>query len=398
MTRRIAIVATHPVQYQACWYRAIASDPSLELDVFFCHRATARDQADAGFGVEFEWDTPLLDGYSFRFLNNVAKRPSPSTFRGTDTPEIQKVFREGHYDAVLVLGWHFKSAWQAIHGAWRSGIPILVRGDSHLYTKRSRTKRLAKKAAYRAMIPRFDACLAVGKWSRDYFLQYGASPQKIFIVPHCVDEAMFSTDCDSSKPLSRPWRLQLGLSEERCVFIFSGKLISKKRPLDFIAALGLAHQHGAKVAGLVVGDGVLRSACQALAQRTSAPIHFAGFLNQTEIRQAYAESDVLVLPSDSETWGLVVNEAMTAGRPCIVSDQVGAGPDLVESGLTGDSFEMGNVPALARLMERYSANISITRNMKVAVKQRIKHGTVNRRVQCRPQLRISRRRTADPAA
>lgn len=373
MTRRLAIVATHPVQYQACWYRAMTSHPGLEPDVFFCHRATARDQANAGFGIEFEWDTQLLEGYSFRFLNNVSKRPSPSTFRGTDTPEIQRILQEGHYDAVLVAGWHYKSAWQAIYGAWRSGIPVLVRGDSHLYTKRSPTKLLVKKAVYRTVIPRFDACLAVGKWSRDYFLQYGADPQKVFTVPHCVDEALFGGDCDNAKSLRRAWRLQLDLSETQCVFLFSGKLISKKRPLDFIAALALAHQRAPKVAGVIVGDGTLRSACEALAQQTSTPIHFAGFLNQTEIRQAYAGCDVLVLPSDGgETWGLVVNEAMTAGRPCIVSDQVGAGPDLIESGLTGDVFEMGNVPALARLMDRYTSNIDVTRSMKAAVKERIK--------------------------
>src|SRR6185312_16141365 len=142
--------------------------------------------------------TPLLQGYSFRFLNNVAKQPSPNTFRGADTPEICKILREGHYDAVLVSGWHYQSAWQAILGAWRSGIPVLVRGDSHLYTKRSYAKLLAKKALYRALIPRFDACLAVGSWSRDYFLQYGARADRVFVVPHCVDETIFSGDCDGA--------------------------------------------------------------------------------------------------------------------------------------------------------------------------------------------------------
>jgi glycosyltransferase involved in cell wall biosynthesis len=372
MTRRVAIVSTHPVQYQACWYRAMASHPGLDPDVFFCHHATASDQAEAGFGVEFEWDTPLLEGYSFRFLHNVAKRPSPNTFRGTDTPEIQKTLKEGHYDAVLVAGWHYKSAWQAIYGAWRSGIPVLVRGDSHLYTKRSHTKLMVKQAVYRRVIPRFDACLAVGKWSRDYFLQYGASPQKVFTVPHCVDEAIFGGDCDSTKSPRKAWRLQFGLSEAQCVFLFSGKLLANKRPFDFIAALALAHQHGAKIAGVIVGDGTLRPACEALVKQISAPVHFAGFLNQTEIRQAYAGCDVLVLPSEGETWGLVVNEAMTAGRPCIVSDQVGAGPDLIEPGLTGDVFEVGNIPALARLLERYSTNIDVTRSMKAAVKEKIK--------------------------
>ncbi len=381
MIRRLAIVTTHPVQYQACWYRALASYSGLEPEVFFCHRASARDQAAAGFGVEFEWDTPLLDGYSFRFLNNVAKRPSSCTFLGTDTPEIWKVLREERCDAVLVSGWHYKSAWQAMFSAWRSGIPVIIRGDSHLHTKRSYAKLLAKKVAYRAVIPRFDACLAVGSWSRDYFLQYGARPQRIFTVPHCVDEAIFNGDCDSAKASRKDWRLQFGLSDAQCLFLFSGKLTSTKRPLDFIAALTLAYQQGAPVAGVIVGDGPLRSTCERSAQQASVPIYFTGFLNQSKIRQVYAACDVLVLPSDGETWGLVVNEAMTAGRPCIVSDRVGAGPDLIEAGLTGDIFERGNIPALAQLLRRYAENLNNTRNMKAAVTEKIKAFSVKSAVE-----------------
>ena len=74
--RRLAIVSTHPIQYQSPWYRAMAREPDLELEVLFCHQETAKDQARAGFGVEFAWDLPLLDGYPHRFLKNVAREPA----------------------------------------------------------------------------------------------------------------------------------------------------------------------------------------------------------------------------------------------------------------------------------------------------------------------------------
>jgi glycosyltransferase involved in cell wall biosynthesis len=371
MTRRIAIVATHPVQYQACWYRAISSDAEFELEVLFCHRATARDQAMAGFGVQFDWDIPLLSGYSSRFLNNVASHPSTSSFLGTDTPDIQHVLKRNRYDAVLVMGWHFKSAWQAIRGARRAGTPVLMRSDSHLYTKRSCAKRLLKNVLYPPAISRFDACLAVGKWSREYFVKYGARPDNVFTVPHCVDEELFNGNRAIAGQARNNWRRRLSLSEDQCVFLFSGKFVSTKRPFDFIAALSLVRQRGGKAVGVMVGDGVLRRDCEIYAQRIKAPIHFIGFLNQSEICHAYAGSDVLVVPSESETWGVVINEAMTTGRPCLVSDQVGAVPDLIQPGITGDVFEMGNVHALAVLMERYSADVAATRAMKTAVKQRI---------------------------
>src|SRR5450759_2107818 len=101
MSYRIAIVTTHPIQYQAPWFRAMAAHPELEVVVFFCHRATPREQAEAGFGVEFDWDMPLLERYRYRFLTNVASDPSVGHFAGLDTPEIRDIIREQrlHYGA-----------------------------------------------------------------------------------------------------------------------------------------------------------------------------------------------------------------------------------------------------------------------------------------------------------
>jgi glycosyltransferase involved in cell wall biosynthesis len=102
---------------------------------------------------------------------------------------------------------------------------------------------------------------------------------------------------------------------------------------------------------LVVGTGELMAQAQALAAQWSLPVTFAGFLNQTEIASAYVASDCLVLPSDhGETWGLVVNEAMACGRPAIVSDRVGCGPDLVSEGETGSAVPFGDVAALAKCL------------------------------------------------
>ena len=130
MRLKLGIVATHPIQYQAPWFRALASHPCIDLEVLFGHRATPQDQADAGFGVAFDWDTPLLDGYRHRFLNNVAIRPSPDRFFGIDTPEIGALIARNEFDVViLACGWYVKSS-MADHpgllenthsgdGAWR---------------------------------------------------------------------------------------------------------------------------------------------------------------------------------------------------------------------------------------------------------------------------------------
>jgi glycosyltransferase involved in cell wall biosynthesis len=153
--------------------------------------------------------------------------------------------------------------------------------------------------------------------------------------------------------LRRDW----GVPDDATCFLFAGKLIPKKHPLDLLHALGRAERGGARAHALVVGTGELLAPARELAEREQLPVTFAGFLNQTEIVKAYVAADCLVLPSDhGETWGLVVNEAMACGLPAIVSDQVGCGPDLIVAGETGAVFPMGDVAALANRLVEFAAN------------------------------------------
>jgi len=369
---RLAIVTTHPVQYHAPWFRALARQPELDLTVFYCHRATPEQQAAAGFGVPFDWDVPLLDGYCYRFLKNVAPSTYSGSFRGLDTPEIREITAGRQFDAILVNGWHYKSAWQAIVSCWRNRIPLMLRGDSHLHTQRSLLKRYLKYPVYKGFIPRADACLAAGTWSREYFLYYGARPEDIFPVPHAIDEQWFAAELKRWLPLRAELRRHWTVEPGAMVALFAGKFIEKKRPLDFVRAVAEAKRRGALVAGLMVGDGALRAQCEALTAETGAPIRFAGFLNQSQMVSAYVAADVLVLPSDGrETWGLVVNEAMACGRPAIVSDAVGCGPDLLLAGKTGDRFPLGNVEALADLLVSYVERPEMCRAMAQAARERL---------------------------
>src|SRR5262249_218947 len=148
--------------------------------------------------------------------------------------------------------------------------------------------------------------------------------------------------------LRRKWQL----NQDSTVFVFAGKFTSKKRPLDFIRAIIRVARESLAIEGLMVGDGPLRNQCEQLIIAVQAPVRFTGFLNQSEIPAAYVAADALVLPSDGgETWGLVVNEAMACGLPCIVSDRVGCGPDLIASTDAGMIYPVGDIPALAQAMK-----------------------------------------------
>ena len=217
-------------------------------------------------------------------------------------------------------------------------------------------KRLLKSVPYRWLIPKFDACLAAGRWSTDYFLHYGARREKIFLVPHVIDEGRFLSDRAPSQPCREEFRRKWDLGQDDLVFLFVGKFTEDKRPLDFVRAINLASGREAQIKGLMVGDGPLRHECEQFTSAAKAPVRFTGFLNQSQISSAYVACDVIVLPSQSETWGMVINEAMSSQRPCIVSDRVGCGPDLVTPGETGFVFPLGHVESLVSHMSRCAAD------------------------------------------
>lgn len=347
---RIRIVATHPIQYQAPWFRAIARRPDCDLEVWFCHRATPAEQRDAGFGVPFEWDVPLLDGYRHRFLDNRARRPDLHRFGGLNAPSLADDLRADPPDVLVVHGWYYRAAWQGIMAAWRLGIPVLIRGDS--IVRPAEGARAAVTAlARRLFVPRFDGCLAAGVRSREYFVRCGADPDRVFVVPHTIDLERFAADTRRLEATRDRLRLEMNLDADRTVFLFAGKLVGPKRPLEFIDALGAAARV-APVAGLVAGDGPLRAACERLARERRVPVHFLGFVNQSAIARAYVASDVLVLGSATETWGLVVNEAQACGRAVLVAENVGCVPDLVDPGRTGFTFPLDDRDALVACMTR----------------------------------------------
>lgn len=335
---RIGFLVSHPIQYYTPIFRALAKQ--CDLTVFFAHRQTAQQQARAGFGVAFNWDVDLLSGYDSRFLINAARQPSTDRFAGCDTPGIAEEIHRGKFDAFVVSGWALRCYWQAARACRRHRVPVLVRGDSQLGTTRNNLVRAAKWLAFSHLLRRFDGFLYVGQRNRDYLLRYGAPADRLFFAPHCVDNDAFAAG--AAAPLSR--------DRTRRRVLFVGKLISRKHPADLLHAAARLRGKVAEVA--FAGSGELEPELRQIAAGASVRADFMGFVNQSQLPAVYAAADLLVLPSDdSETWGLVVNEAMACGVPAVVSDAVGCGPDLVEAGSTGATFPLGDIAGLAAAIE-----------------------------------------------
>jgi len=350
---RLAIVASHPIQYQAPVFRRLAQQ--VDLKVFYAHRATPEDQAAAGFGVPFEWDIDLLSGYAHEVVANVSKTPGTGRFLGCDTPQLADRLVHDGYAAVLVMGWHLKTFWQAALACRRRGIPVLVRGDSQLGTPRSWAKGVAKSLLYPPGLRIFSAALYVGQRSREYFRAYHYPEDRLFFSPHCIDAKWFADRATARH--RNTLRSSLGVESDETLLLFAGKLVEFKRPLDVVRAAAMLRSSGRNVSVLVAGSGPLAGAMQREAEQNAVPLRMLGFQNQSEMPAAYAASDMLVLPSDGrETWGLVANEALACGRPVIVSDAVGCAPDLAGDGLAGRVFELGDCSGLAEVIADLADN------------------------------------------
>ena len=356
---KLAIVATHPVQYQVPWYRALAEQGGVELTVYFALLPTPEQQG-VDFGVDFAWDVPLLEGYRWEALENTARHPSLRGFLASRTPGVGETLARAAPDAVIVGGWNSLPLVQALRASRRLGVPCLVRAESSALRPRPPWVR----AAHRVLLSRFDACLAIGTANRQFYLRNGVPAERIFPAPYFVDDDRFAAQAARWLPERTSIRSGWGIASEEVCFLFAGKLVPKKRVLDFLAACAAARRSDPRVRALVVGTGEMDSAARGFAARHESGAEFAGFLNQTEISRAYVAADCLVLPSDfGETWGLVVNEGMVHGLPAIVSDRVGCGPDLVLEGVTGRIFPFGDVESLARILLATSADGSARAEM-----------------------------------
>jgi Glycosyl transferases group 1 len=334
MHPRLGVLDFGPIQYHTPLYQRLASRGNVELDVLFLSDDGLRPVMDKFFGVEISWDTDLLSGYSHRFLTSAQTSP----------PLPERVRRLGRWlrsqDVVVLYG--YSSAWMlsAMMMCRAYRVPYLMRGDSKPQGDTTDGRRHLRNVAARVTVSASAGGLAIGQLNEDFYRRFGA--RQITFAPYSVEDERFACapGLGRSEVLAR-W----GLSDRKPVIVFSGKLAPHKRPLDLAAAIKLLPQ---EVTVLFVGDGALAGRVRAALDPGTGVV--TGFVNQSEIPAYYHAADILVLPSYLENWGLVINESMNAGVLPVVSDRVGAGPDLVRG--VGEIYPCGDVPALAAALGR----------------------------------------------
>ncbi|HEY9708659.1 MAG TPA: glycosyltransferase family 4 protein [Oculatellaceae cyanobacterium] len=334
---KLLILASHPVPYHASVFRKISqqlAQAGHECLVVYLSDFSLQEYFERSFSVSFAWDEPLLDGYRSEILNkNVNSQPL--SFFDLKAPGWQQLLDSEKPTRLLVVTLNYVGAVSATVQARLQGIPATLRCETNdVAFVRSNYKTIGRSLVYKSLYTLFDSAIAYGTLNRQHLLSHGFHPRQLGLSYFCVPDRFQSLGLEEKQRLRATLRRQMGFSDQQTVILFCGKLISKKNPellIEAVTKIPETERH--RLGLLYVGSGFLAEKLQSMvANLSELKVHFAGFKNQQELPPYYLAADLMVLPSrrQGEVWGLVVNEALQAGLPCIVTDAVGCAVDFAD--------------------------------------------------------------------
>lgn len=343
-TRRLAVLATHPVQYFVPIFRALNKCPSnLDCHVFLgCLHGVSESSYDRDFDSRFAWDCDLLSGYN---KTSLTKSPLHALSGVTGILlGIKAAFQIILWrpDAVLIFAYSpaFISSASFILALFNCRILLRADTSEEAYTRspfRQSLRAFLLRGYYRRLLHIFP----IGAHSYEHFLDLAVPPSKMSTVLYAIDQQVLPpADKCTTQPINYG-QLQV---------LFLGKLTPQKDPGLLLRALTyLTDAERNMLSVTFTGSGSLLPDLRLRTSSTTLPVIYHRFVNQSELRALYAKYDLLVLPSvQGEVWGLVVNEALSQGLRVIVSDRVGSRHDLVPNEDAGWVFQATNARSLAR--------------------------------------------------
>lgn len=346
----IKVLASHPIQYQVPVWKELASR-GCDIRVGYFHQGTAGKRArDVDFGVEMEWDVDLLSGYSHRFFHT-GKPDYGWAVQFKTFPAMLAWFFQDIHTPILLVGWFVETIWLLWVLAILLRVPVFTLSDTTPQSFRRFPKPGWRVKLLGWLLRHSAGHLYVGELNRQFLLEMGVEERCLYHFPYSIDNPFFERETQRLSPDRHRLCETYGLDAHLPTFLFCGKLTPIKRPLELLKAYleaGLKEQ-----AQLIfVGEGVLRGELEKLIQESQAGhVHLLGFFNYSQLPLAYVLGQVLCLTSETDAWGLVVNEAMVCGRPVLVSDAVGCAPDLVDE-TNGWVAPADDLSALARVLRQ----------------------------------------------
>jgi glycosyltransferase involved in cell wall biosynthesis len=353
--KKLAIITTHPIQYQVPLFKELNKIKNLKLYVFYASDHGVNSKGiDKEFNKRFAWDIPMLDGYKFFF----SKKNYNYNSWFLKYTGLSQQLKNIEADFILIFGWNKLLYLQAFFYAIFNNVPILLRAENNLGSNNSLLKNAIKKILFPKFFNFFYKIFYIGKLNKYFYMHYGVKKNKLLFSPYFVDNDFF--------------KKKHAINNNVLNVLYVGKFISRKRPFDILktALILKDYKH---IQFFLAGDGPLLQECKNWVKKKRLNnTNFLGFKNQFEIKKIYNKSHILVNSSAYETWALVVNEAMAAGLPCIVTNMTGCSVDLVKNNQTGYVYKLGDLKSLSKLILKFYLNKKNLRKMSLGAKNLIK--------------------------
>ena len=360
--KKIYFLLSHAVQYHSPLFDQMTIHSDIECKVYYCS-SYGLSKEGKRFHPEFgelpNWDIGLVKNHHYCILKNHSLSPSIfKGFWGLINLNLYSELKRDMPDVLIIYGWKYFSLIWGLMCCKILGIKTYVRGDNTLHHEKhlSPLKKIIKKWLYGKILFRlFDRIGFVGEENKQFFKKYDVSDDKLTWLPHAIDNQRFRQYYLENVSYKKNIKSRLGILSDFTI-LFVGRLHEVKRPIDIIKSI-LNMKRSCHI--LFVGDGDLKKEILDFCKKNKfEDFTITGFVNQSDILKYYLISDLFILPSRSETWGLVVNEALNFNLPVIVSNKVGCSLDLCTE-QNGFIFEMGNIAELSSKIRFMKDNSTI---------------------------------------
>lgn len=350
---KIAIISPVPFYYHIPFYKELSCNPQIDLEVIYCSKETIKGEdvkkmyKSSGHIID---KNKLTEGYKSKFLKNYSLNPSFMNWPfGLVNFGIWREIFSKKYDAVVLQSWTNFTWWLAFLACIFSGTPVMFMTDSNISAEGSKSAFLKffRKVVLKGFLFKFaSGFLTSGTANEEFYRYYGVPDKKMVRSSFSWGyEELFSKGeeiLNNREKLRKFYKI----SDNEFVILYVGRLSPEKDLGTLLEAYSKVKNENKKM--FFVGNGpMLNMIKKKIKELDVKNVELVGFQNRDSILNYYAISDLLVLPSISETWGMVVNEAMCFGLPVISSDKVGAAVDLIKNGYNGFIFRSRDSEELA---------------------------------------------------
>lgn len=340
---RVGVICHSPSTQMSAQYDALAELDDFEVTVLFRNR-------DLGNAA---WTPDTPERVAFEYLQP-SPFPWPRNLKHRFNGNIRPLLSRYDFDVMVLHGlWDSSAIRQAVRWCRRHNRPYLYRCDGNVEKEqKSLLRSIIRRVLVGDRVQRAAGLLVIGEQNKRYYEVFGGREDQFFLAPWEFDYHNVETALKKVGAQREAIREELGLTDTVCI-VTIGRLLQLKGLDTVIPVVArLSRQDGLAVHMLVGGEGPYRPALESLIKETNAPVTLCGNLDREHVVRTLVASDIFVLASAREAWGLVVNEAALCSLPMVVSHAVGAGPDLVLPDDNGFIFHAGDQERLHAIFRK----------------------------------------------